>query len=204
MLTLMKTRTFSGYMEMSRPVGIASRSKDTRPPEIFHPIFLTMIMIINMIIMIIMITMINIISIIVTVMIQKRVATCRSEEREKNTKVADSVGEEPGKWRSEDKQNLEDDNSDHDQNDHDHDDNCTHRYDSIDDGGLLDGDAQGLHVEVEEGVEDGHGGGLEQEDKLDPNLISIDIKFLLGIWIFRSHLEVLIMAYWEFGYVCKY
>ena len=32
----------------------------------------------------------------------------------------------------------------------------THRDDSIDDGGLLDGDAQGLHVEVEEGVEDGH------------------------------------------------
>ena len=32
----------------------------------------------------------------------------------------------------------------------------THRDDSIDDGGLLDGDAQGLHVEVEERVEDGH------------------------------------------------
>ena len=55
-----------------------------------------------------------------------------------------------------------------------------YRYDSIDDGGLLDGDAQGLHVEVEEGVEDGHGGGLEEEDKLDPNLmrISINIKNL--------------------------
>ena len=52
----------------------------------------------------------------------------------------------------------------------------THRDDSIDDGGLLDGDAQGLHVEVEEGVEDGHGGGLEQEDKLDPNLIRISIN----------------------------
>ena len=51
-----------------------------------------------------------------------------------------------------------------------------YRYDSVDDGGLLDGDAQGLHVEVEEGVEDGHGGGLEQEDKLDPNLIRISIN----------------------------
>ena len=49
----------------------------------------------------------------------------------------------------------------------------THRDDSIDDGGLLDGDAQGLHVEVEEGVEDGHGGRLEQEDKLDPHLVMI-------------------------------
>ena len=32
----------------------------------------------------------------------------------------------------------------------------THWYDSIDDGSLLYGDAQGLHVEVEERVEDGH------------------------------------------------
>ena len=127
--------------------------------------------------------MVNIVNII-TMMIWKRVATCRSEKRKKNTKVADSVGEEPGEWWSEDKQNLEDDQddynyhdqNDHDYNDHDHDDNCTHRYDSIDDGGLLDGDAQGLHVEVEEGVEDGHGGGLEQEDKLDPNLMRIRIK----------------------------
>ena len=31
-------------------------------------------------------------------------------------------------------------------------------------------------MEVEEGVEDGHGGGLEQEDKLDPNLIRISIN----------------------------
>ena len=44
----------------------------------------------------------------------------------------------------------------------------------------MDGDAQGLHVEVEEGVEDGHGGGLEQEDKLDPNLMRINLKFLFG------------------------
>ena len=47
-----------------------------------------------------------------------------------------------------------------------------YRYDSVDDGGLLDGDAQGLHVEVEEGVEDGHGGGLEEEDELDPDEVA--------------------------------
>ena len=55
----------------------------------------------------------------------------------------------------------------------------THRYDSIDDGGLLDGDAQGLHVEVEEGVEDGHWGGLEQEDKLDPHLVMISVRMVI-------------------------
>ena len=43
----------------------------------------------------------------------------------------------------------------------------------------MDGDAQGLHVEVEEGVEDGHGGGLEQEDKLDPNLMRSSINLML-------------------------
>ena len=51
-----------------------------------------------------------------------------------------------------------------------------YRYDSVDDGGLLDGDAQGLHVQVQEGVEDGHRGGLEEEDQLDPDLIVMTMK----------------------------
>ena len=52
----------------------------------------------------------------------------------------------------------------------------THRDDSIDDGSLLDGDAQGLHVQVQERVEDGHRGRLEEEDQLDPDLIVITMK----------------------------
>ena len=48
----------------------------------------------------------------------------------------------------------------------------THRDDSIDDGGLLDGDAQGLHVQVQERVEDGHRGRLEEEDQLYTNQMS--------------------------------
>ena len=52
----------------------------------------------------------------------------------------------------------------------------THRDDSIDDGGLLDGDAQGLHVQVQERVEDGHRGRLEEEDQLDPDLIMMTMK----------------------------
>ena len=51
-----------------------------------------------------------------------------------------------------------------------------YRYDGIDDGGLLDGDAQGLHVQVQERVEDGHRGRLEEEDQLDPDLIVITMK----------------------------
>ena len=51
-----------------------------------------------------------------------------------------------------------------------------YRYDSVDDGGLLDGDAQGLHVQVQERVEDGHRGGLEEEDQLDPDLIVMTMK----------------------------
>ena len=51
-----------------------------------------------------------------------------------------------------------------------------YRYDSVDDGGLLDGDAQGLHVQVQERVEDGHRGRLEEEDQLDPDLIVITMK----------------------------
>ena len=55
---------------------------------------------------------------------------------------------------------------------------------------FLDGDAQGLHVEVEERVEDGHRGRLEQEDKLDPHLVmisltnSITIRIRTGMVIF--------------------
>ena len=57
----------------------------------------------------------------------------------------------------------------------------THRDDSIDDGGLLDGDAQGLHVEVEERVEDGHRGRLEQENQLDPDLVIKMLIFVMTI-----------------------
>ena len=87
--------TFSGYMEISRPVGIASRSRDTSPPlvglstliflenfDYFDPPHQTRPSTTSFAI------------------------TCRGEKREENSKVADSVGEEAGEGRSEDKEHL--------------------------------------------------------------------------------------------------
>ena len=87
--------TFSGYMEISRPVGIASRSRDTSPPlvglstliflenfDYFDPPHQTRPSTTSFAI------------------------TCRGEKRKENSKVADSVGEEAGEGRSEDEEHL--------------------------------------------------------------------------------------------------
>ena len=75
----------------------------------------------------------------------------------------------------------------------------THRDDSIDDGGLLDGDAQGLHVEVEEGIEDGHGGRLEQEDKLDPHLVRISLTNWWFSYIMMMRIGSFEICYFSVG-----
>ena len=72
----------------------------------------------------------------------------------------------------------------------------THWYDSIDDGSLLYGDAQGLHVEVEERVEDGHWGRLEQEDKLDPNLVMKMMMMLITVRMMIIMIIIIIRLWW--------
>ena len=71
----------------------------------------------------------------------------------------------------------------------------THWYDSIDDGSLLYGDAQGLHVEVEERVEDGHWGRLEQEDKLDPHLVMM-MLMLITVRMMIIMIIIIIRLWW--------
>ena len=81
----------------------------------------------------------------------------------------------------------------------------THRDDSIDDGGLLDGDAQGLHVEVEERVEDGHWGRLEQEDQLDPDLMMISLGMMItpnvSFWKLARYLDSCYLSHWFLEYL---
>ena len=76
------------------------------------------------------------------------------QDRQKYSKVPDPLSHEGRQGRSEDEEDWND---------------C------VDDGDLLHRDAEGLHVQVQVRVEDGHGGRLEEEDELDPNLLKQEL-----------------------------